>query len=179
MTAHGLMTADELERLPDSDKPTELVRGRMIVREPPGARHGDIVVNLIVVVSQFVRARHLGRVLTESGFVLFTDPDTVRGPDISFVRHERMPDPIPRGFVRVAPDLAIEVLSPSNRPGEVLEKVADYLNAGTLLVWVIDPDRRQARVHRADGTVSVISNSENLDGEDLLPGFSCALAQVL
>ena len=133
MTANGLMTADELERLPDSDKPTELVRGRMIVREP----------------------------------------------DISFVRHERMPDPILRGLVRVAPDLAIEVLSPTNRPGEVLEKVADYLNAGTLLVWVIDPDRRQARVHRADGTVSVISNSENLDGEDLLPGFSCALAQVL
>lgn len=173
------MTADELERLPDTDKPTELVRGRMIVREPPGATHGDIVVNLIVVISQFVRARRLGRVLTESAYVLFTDPDTVRGPDISFVRQERMPDPIPRGFIRFAPDLAIEVLSPSNRPGEVLEKVADYLNAGTPLVWVVDPDRRQARVYRADGTISTMAENEILDGEDVLPGFTCTLSEVL
>lgn len=179
MTAPGLTTAKELERLPDTDRPTELVRGQLIVREPPGARHGDIVVSLIVVISQFVRARRLGRVLTESGFVLFTDPDTVRGPDISFVRLERMPDPVPRGFVRVAPDLAIDVLSSSNRPGEVLEKVGDYLNAGTLLVWVVDPDRRQARGHRADGTISTINENERLDGEDVLPGFSCVLSEVL
>ena len=151
----------------------------MVVREPPGCQHGDVSVNLAVVLHQFVRAHKLGRVWSETGYVLSTNPDTVRGPDVSFVRQERVPDPIPRGFARFAPDLAIEVLSPDDRPGKILEKVADYLNAGTLLVWIVDPDRRQARVHRADGTVSVIGESDNLDGEELLPGFSCTLAEVL
>lgn len=179
MTAPALMTADELERLPETGKRTELVRGHLIVSEPPGFQHGDVVVNLAAIMKAYVRAGNLGRVLAETGFVLATNPDTVRGPDISFVRRERVPDPIPRGFARFSPDLAIEVLSPDDRPGKVLEKVADYLSAGTLLVWVIDPDRRQTRVHRADGTVSVISDTDSLDGEDVLPGFSCALAQVL
>jgi Uma2 family endonuclease len=179
MTAPALLTADDLMRLQPPDKHTELVRGHMIVREPPGFRHGDIAVNLAVVISQFVRARNLGRVLCETGFVLFTDPDTVRGPDVSFVRHAKIPDPVPRGYARFAPDLAIEVLSPDDRPGELLEKVADYLKAGTPLVWVVDPDRRQARVHRADGTISTVGESEMLDGEEVLPGFTCLLADVL
>lgn len=179
MTAPALMTADELERLPGTGKRRELVRGHLIISEPPGFRHGDIVANLTFAISSFVRPRNLGRVLAESGYVLFTGPDTVRGPDASFVRHERVPDPIPRGFARFAPDLAIEVLSPSNRPGEILEKVADYLNAGTQLVWVVDPDRRQARIHRADGTISTVSEKEVLDGENVLPGFTCALAEIL
>ena len=179
MTAPALMTADELERLPSTGKRTELVRGHLIVREPPGFQHGDVVVNLAAILRQFVRAGNLGRVLAESGFVLFTDPDTVRGPDISFVRRERVPEPVPRGFARFSPDLAIEVLSPDDRPGKVLEKVADYLNAGTQIVWVIDPDRRQARVHRADGTISTIAEAGMLDGEDLLPGFTCTLAEIL
>ena len=151
----------------------------MVVREPPGCQHGDVSVNLAAVLHQFVRAHKLGRVWSDTGYVLSTNPDTVRGPDVSFVRQERVSDPIPRGFARFAPDLAIELLSPDDRPGKILEKVADYLNAGTLLVWIVDPDRRQARVHRADGTVSVIGESDNLDGEELLPGFSCTLAEVL
>lgn len=179
MTASVLMTADELERLPEAGKRMELVRGHLVVSEPPGFRHGNIVVNLSFALNQFVRVAQLGRVLAESGYVLATNPDTVRGPDISFVRQEHIPDPIPIGFARFAPDLAIEVLSPSNRPGKVLEKVADYLNAGTELVWVIDPDRRQARVYRADGSVSIVEDSGALEGEQILPGFSCALAEVL
>lgn len=179
MTSPALLTADDLLRLQPPDKHTELVRGVMIVREPPGCRHGDIAVNLTVVLSQFVRIHNLGRVWSETGYVLFSDPDTVRGPDLSFVRQERVPDPIPRGYARFAPDLAIEILSPNDRPGETLEKVADYLNAGSALVWVIDPDRRQARVHRANGTITVVNESESLDGEDVLPGFICPLAQIL
>jgi len=178
MTAPDLVTADDLMRLQPPDKHTELVRGVMVVREPPGFRHGGVAVNLAVVISQFVRARNLGRVLSETGYVLFSNPDTVRGPDVSFVRRERVPDPIPRGYARFAPDLAIEVLSPDDRPGEVLEKVADYLNAGTRLVWVIDPDRRNARVYRASGIQSEIGETEMLDGEDVLPGFTCPLSQV-
>jgi Uma2 family endonuclease len=179
MPASDLLTADDLLRLQPPDKHSELVRGLMVVREPPGFRHGDVAVNLTFVLTQFVRTHGLGRVLSETGYVLFTDPDTVRGPDVSFVRHERVPDPIPRGYARFAPDLAVEVLSPDDRPGEILEKVADYLNAGTQLVWIIDPDRRQAHVYRGDGTISLINEGEMLGGEDVLPGFACRLAEVL
>jgi Uma2 family endonuclease len=179
MTASALITADELERLPQTGKRTELVRGHLIVSEPPGFQHGDLVVNLAAIMKEHVRAGNLGRVLAETGFVLATNPDTVRGPDISFVRRERVPDPIPRGFARFSPDLAIEVLSPDDRPGNVLEKVGDYLKAGTLLIWVIDPDRRQARVYRADGTICTVNENEPLDGEDVFPGFTCVLAEVL
>jgi Uma2 family endonuclease len=175
-----LLTADDLIRLKPPDKRTELVRGRMIVREPSGFRHGDIAMSIAVRLHAFVHTTTLGRVLAaETGFKLFTNPDTVRAPDVAFVRAERIPDPMPRGFAPFAPDLAVEVLSPDDRPGEVLAKVADWLNAGTRLVWVVDPDRRQARVHRADGTVSIVNDRESLDGQDVLPGFTCTLSSVL
>lgn len=180
MTSPALLTADDLMRLQPPDKRTELVRGRMIVREPAGFRHGDIAMRIALDIGQFLRANPIGRlVAAETGFVLFTNPDTVRAPDVAFILHDRIPDPMPRGYARFAPDLAVEVLSPDDRPGEVSEKVADWLKAGTQLVWVVDPDRRRARVHRANGTVSVIGESDDLDGEGVLPGFSCSLAQVL
>ena len=167
-------------RLQPPDKRTELVRGRMIVREPAGFRHGDIAMAIAARMHPFVRENKLGRVLAaETGFKLFTNPDTVRAPDVAFVRHERIPDPLPRGFAPFAPDLAVEVLSPDDRPGEVLAKVADWLKAGTRLVWVVDPDRRLARVYRADGTESEMSETGALKGEEVLPGFECALLDVL
>jgi Uma2 family endonuclease len=79
----------------------------------------------------------------------------------------------------MAPDLAVEVLSPGDRPGEVLGKVGDWLRAGCRVVWVIDPERRQVRVYRTDGSESVLGESDALDGEDVLPGFSCPLADLL
>lgn len=167
-------------RLQPPDKRTELVRGRMIVREPAGFRHGDIAVNITYLITRFVREHDLGRVLAaETGFKLSTNPDTVRAPDVAFVRHERIPNPMPRGYAPFAPDLAVEVLSPDDRPGEILAKVADWLGAGTLLVWVVDPDRRLVRVHEADGSVSEISGSGALEGGDVLPGFRCTLADVM
>ncbi len=173
------LTADDLTRVQAQDKHTELVRGVMVVSEPPGFRHGDIAVKLTVILAQFVRSRGLGTVLSESGYVLARNPDTVRGPDVSFVRKERVPDQLPQGFAHFAPDLAVEVLSPDDRPGEILEKVADYLRAGTPLVWVIDPDLRQVRVHRSDHTMEIIGETGFLDGESVLPGFTCALAEIL
>jgi Uma2 family endonuclease len=180
MTTPALVTADELRRLQPSDKRTELVRGRMIVREPAGFRHGDIAMAIALAIGHFLRTHSIGRLLAaETGFVLFTNPDTVRAPDVAFVRHERIPDPIPRGYARFAPDLAVEVLSADDRPGEVLEKVTDWLKAGTRLVWVVDPERRIARVYRTSGTDSLLAESDALDGEDLLPGFKCPLTEVL
>jgi len=118
-------------------------------------------------------------VYVESGFHLATDPDTVRGPDIAFIRQERIPDPEPAGYAALAPDLVVEILSPGDRPGEVLAKVADWLSAGSRLVWVVDPDRRVARAYRADGTESVLTAQDALLGEDVLPGFSCQLEAIL
>ena len=180
MSLPSIHTAEELERLNLPDKRTELVRGQLIVREPAGFQHGYVAAQLLVKLASFVYGRNLGRVLAaETGFKLFSNPDTVRAPDVGFVRLDRIPDPLPRGFAAFAPDLAVEVLSPDDRPGEVLAKISDWLNAGTRLVWIIDPERRTARVHRADGTVAWISVAGALDGEDVVPGFTCALAEVV
>jgi Uma2 family endonuclease len=102
---------------------------------------------------EHVDARGLGRILAaETGFRLAADPDTVRTADIAFIRRERLPDPPPLGYAELAPDLVVEVLSPGDRPADVLAKVADWLNAGTALVWVLDPMQRRLRVYRADGS---------------------------
>jgi Uma2 family endonuclease len=180
MTVPAITTAEELERLNLPNKRTELVRGQLIVREPAGFRHGDVAAEVLVRLANFVRARNLGRVLAaETGFKLFSNPDTVRAPDVGFVRQERIPDPLPRGFAAFAPDLAVEVLSPDDRPGEVLAKVADWLTAGTTLVWIIDPERRSGRVHRADGSSTILKDDGSFDGEDVIPGFTWPLAEVL
>jgi Uma2 family endonuclease len=180
MTTPALLTADDLMRLQPLHKRTELVRGRMIVREPAGFRHGDVAMSIALALGQFLRTNPIGRlVAAETGFVLFRNPDTVRAPDVAFVRQDRIPNPMPRGYAPFAPDLAVEVLSPDDRPGEVLAKVADWLKAGTQLVWVVNPDRRLARVYRADGTELEISETGALDGENVLPGFECVLGEVL
>src|SRR5262245_58101789 len=175
-----LMTAEQLLDVRIPGKQIELVRGRLVVKEPPGFAHGAIAGRLAVELGSFVRAYDLGQVLVgDPGFKLATNPDTVRGPDVAFVQRSRVPDPPPRAFADFAPDLAIEVLSPHDRPGEILAKVGDWLEAGTRLVWVIDPDRRSARVYRADGTEALLSETESLSGEDVLPGFACAIASLL
>ena len=174
-----LMTAEELLHTSMPDKITELVRGRLVVREPPGARHGNVAVMLTVELGNHVKRVGTGRLFGETGFTLFRGPDTVRGPDIAYVRNERLPDPLPLGFPELAPDLVVEVLSPGDRPGETLAKVADWLEAGARLVWVIDPARRVARIYRQDGSESLLRNAEALDGEDVLPGFTCRLDAIL
>jgi Uma2 family endonuclease len=174
------VTAEELSHLNLPGKRTELVKGILRVREPAGYRHGEVAMSLAAAMHAFVRARHLGRVLAaETGFKLSSDPDTVRAPDVAFVRADRIPVPAPLGFPAIAPDLAVEVLSPDDRPGEVLEKVGDWLNAGVRLVWVVDPGRRLARVYRPDGSETALAEHDALDGEDVLPGFSCPLTEVL
>jgi len=180
MAAATPMTADELLHLNLPDKRTELVRGELVVREPAGFQHGVVAMNLAIAIHTFVRAHRLGTVLAaETGFKLFTNPDTVRAPDVAFIRADRVPAPPPRGFPAMAPDLAVEVLSPDDRPGEVLQKVADWLNAGVRLVWVVDPGRRSARVYRPDGVDSQLTERDALDGEDVLPGLAIPVGDVL
>ncbi len=175
-----LMTAEELLHANIPDQRTELVRGVLVVREPTGGRHGRVANELSRVIGNHVHAHELGTVYAaETGFTLARRPDTVRAPDVAFVRRERVPDPEPVGFPELAPDLAVEVLSLGDRPGETLAKVADWLSAGTRLVWVVDPERRLARVYRPDGSETIVTADGALDGEDVLPGFACALQTIL
>lgn len=177
--APDLVTAEELPRVSPPHKSTELVRGVLMVREPPGFRHGVVAQRLGAALAAHVAERDLGLVLaSEVGYHIFSRPDTVRAPDVSFVRKARVPDPLPVGFAEFAPDLAVEVLSPGDRPGEVLAKVADWLEAGAALVWVVDPARREARVYRADGSETVVGAEGELAGEGLLPAFACRLSDV-
>jgi Uma2 family endonuclease len=128
----------------------------------------------------FIRPRNLGICATaDGGMRLAADPDTVRAPDVSFVRAERLPaGGLKAGYFAGAPDLAVEVLSPTDRFSDVQRKVRDYLAAGTRLVWVIDPEARTAIVYRPDGRVTFLDEDGVLDGEDVVPDFSLALADV-
>ena len=176
----SLLTAEELLRTSKPNKRTELVRGHLIVREPAGWRHGEVTMNLATRLARHVDLTGAGKIVAaETGFTLFRGPDTVRAPDIAFVSRARLPDSPTPGFPELAPDLVVEVLSPDDRPGETLAKVGDWLEAGARVVWVIDPARRQARVYRQDGTEAVLSETDALRGEDVLPGFSCAVSSIL
>lgn len=179
MTGPQLMTADELLRSQPRDKRSELIRGRLIVREPAGARHGAVAMEIGRRLANHVHETGLGRIYAaETGFKIETDPDTVRAPDVAFVSQERLTVPDPAGFFDVAPDLAVEVLSHDDRPGEVLAKVGDWLSVGCRLVWVVDTEKHVARVYRADGSESLLDRSDSFDGEDVLPGLSLPLAEL-
>ena len=180
VSAAPLLTAADVERMSVPDKQVELVRGQLVLREPPGSWHGGVAANLAYFLADFVRRLRLGLVFAQdTGFKIASDPDTVRAPDVAFVARERTGAIRARGYAELAPDLLAEILSPDERPAEVLAKVADWLGAGTKLVWVIDPERSEARVYRRDGSLSILQEHDSLDGEDVLPGFSCRLQAVL
>ena len=183
MSAHAhvpsLKTAEELAHIDATNKRTELVRGVLFVREPAGYQHGEVAAQLLVAIANHVNTNGLGRVFAaETGFTLARNPDTVRAADVAFISTARLLHPPPRGFAELAPDLALEVLSPDDRPGAVLAKVGDWLNAGARVVWVVDPIRAIARVYRADGSESILGETDTLRGEDILPGFEYQLSAV-
>ena len=174
-----LVTAEEVERISLSGKQVELVRGKVVVREPPGTWHGIIAANLTYLLSDFVRRNDLGVIAgQDTGFQIGSDPDTVRAPDVAFISRERTAAIPRRGYAGFAPDLAAEVLSPGDSPAEVLAKVANWLGAGTRLVWVVDPVPPQVRVFRRDGSLSILDESESLAGEDVLPGLSLTVREL-
>lgn len=178
--AAQLMTAEDLLANPVPNKCTELVAGHILVREPPGYRHGLVAARLLVAISNHVTQHQLGRVLAaETGFTLFRNPDTVRAPDVAFIRSERVPRETIRGYPEFAPDLAVEVLSPSDRAGAVLAKIGDWLTAGASLVWIVDSERKTARIYRADGSQALLTGDDSFDGENVLPGFAARLSDML
>ncbi len=166
------MTATELLEHQPLHMRSELVRGTLRVREPAAYHHGKLAIIVGAALHAWVAPRCLGDVVgAETGFTLRRHPDTVRAADAAFIIAARVPPETTSGFAEMAPDLVVEVLSPSDRQADVLEKIEDWLSAGVRLVWLIDPRTRGATVHRLDGTVVARSFGESLDGETVLPGF--------
>ncbi|MHC4550641.1 MAG: Uma2 family endonuclease [Planctomycetota bacterium] len=173
----AITTAEQLLRAGDIGR-CELIRGELRLMIPAGDEHGRITVKLTCAVGNHVVAQQLGVLHgAETGFILSRDPDTVRAPDLAFTRTERASPPA-RGFVPAAPDLAVEVLSPDDRPGYVREKVAEWLEAGTLAVWVVDPRARTVTVHEPGQRPSVFGEADRVPGGALLPGFAFAVRDV-
>jgi len=173
-----LVTADELERMPEDDYRYELVRGRLIRMSPAAPRHGNVTVIIAALLWQHVRANGLGQVWTEVGFRLASSPDTVRAPDVAFVRHDRLPAKDARGFYRGAPDVAVEVLSPDDTPADIREKIDDYFAASTPVVVILDPDAEEATVHRPGASPVTLGTDDTLDLDDVVTGFRLPLRDV-
>lgn len=174
--AARLITADELEHMPGTDHGCELVKGRLVRMSPVGPDHGRIVIGFGSMLHQHVKLRRLGDVMTEVGFKLELDPDTVRAPDIAFVGRERTTRN--RGFFKGGPDLVVEVLSPDDRPAEVREKVDDYLTHGVIVVLVVDPDDKTVTVHRRLTPPTTLLDDDELDLDDVVTGFRCHVREI-
>jgi Uma2 family endonuclease len=179
-TTTQLMTAEELLKLTRGEFRYELVKGELRKMSPAGSEHGAIIVNLTSPLDQYVKANQLGRVFgAETGFKLASDPDTVRALDIAFVRRERIPPTgIPKEYWPGAPDLAIEVLSPRDTVYAVDEKVEEWLAAGARAVWVVNPKRRTVTVYRPQAKAFTLADNEELDGQEVVPGFRCRVAEI-
>jgi len=175
-----LITAEELYMRPTDELRSELIKGELIKMSPAGHKHGRIVVNLTAPLAQYVKAHRLGAVYgAETGFKLATNPDTVRAPDIAFVRQqqiERIGEP--EGFWPEAPDLAVEVNSPGDTVSDVENKVQEYLQAGTRLVWVVSPRLRIVTVYRSLTDIITLTEKDMLDGGDVISGFQFSVSEI-
>jgi Uma2 family endonuclease len=171
--AAPLMTADELLRLPDDGYRYELVKGELRKMAPAGHEHGFVAMNAGSDLKQHVKKNRLGRVFAaETGFVLASSPDTVRAPDVAFVRKERLNEGMgKKGYWPGPPDLAVEVVSPGDSYSEVEEKALTWLEAGCLMVIVADPMKRTLTVYRSLTDIVILTEQDVLKGGDVVPGW--------
>jgi len=181
-----LLTADDLELVPGPDLPHELWRGVLRLVTYTAPPHGSVSARLLGALAQYVYAHELGTLFSEgTGFLLERDPDTVFCPDVAFLRKERLP---PGGLAELrlsslvlVPDLAVEVLSPNDRPAMVRAKIAEYLRLGVRAVWMIDPKARAVRIHSRDGDRLIetrFAAHDTLDGGEVVPGWRCPVAAL-
>ena len=173
------VTPEELLEMADGDN-FELVDGRLVERQM-GWRASRIGGEILWLLKTHCRQQDLGWVApADASYQCFpADPAMVRKPDVSFIRRERLhEDEEPEGHCPIAPDLAVEVISPNELYYEVEDKIADYFSAGVRLVWVVNPATRSVRVHRRDGTNSDLAETDELTGEDVLPGFRCRVSEI-
>jgi Uma2 family endonuclease len=163
-----------------SDVPSELVRGEVVEMPRPGMKHGVVCGNAYDPIKSWARSGNRGLVaINDTGILTERDPDTVRGPDVLFISRERWPhDQAPEGFLEVAPDLAVEVLSHFDVWKDVLQKISEYFDAGVREVWVADPELKNVQVFRPDAPPRTVRSADALESADVLPGFSCHVADL-
>jgi Uma2 family endonuclease len=179
--AQKLITAEEFALMPEPSDGSqqELVRGAIVTMPPPKGRHGACCSRVDRRVGNFVEANNLGHVCAnDTGWILERDPDTVRGPDVAFWNKERLPE-IPDSYIEVPPDLAVEVVSPGDQWSRIQNKVRQYLHCGVRLVWVVDPEDRSVSVYRSQQQGKILGENDTLTGEDVLPGFSCLVKDLM
>jgi len=180
MTANVLVTAEELFSMPDDGFRYELVRGELRKMAPAGHIHGKVAINISTPLAQYVRAHNLGTVYAaETGFKLASNPDTVRAPDVAFIRRDRVEEVgNVEGYWPGAPDLVVEVVSPSDTYSEVEEKVLEWLEAGVRMVIVANPRMRVVTVYRSLTEITVLTEADTLDGADVVPGWKMAVRDI-
>ena len=179
-TKTKLLTADDLLRLYSKGVRGELIRGVLCETMASGGEHGEIVMNLGMIVGNFVKPRRLGRLAgSDAGVHLERDPDTVREPDLAFISSQKLPLNVRNpGYYEVAPDLVVEIASPSDSRREVNDKARMWHSYGVPLVWAAYPEMRSVDVHGEDGSVVTLSENDTLDGGDVLPGFMCPVSEI-
>jgi Uma2 family endonuclease len=182
MIATGIrMTADDLLRLPDNGMRHELIAGELYEMPPAGGEHGfvggTVFGRLRIFLDQHPEIGG-GLFAAETGFRLARDPDTVRAPDVAYVREANLPRARVRGYPDLAPDFVVEVVSPNDTAAEIESKVQEWLRAGVVLVWVLYPSTQTVMAHRADGILHRLHGDEMLDADPVLPGFACLVAEL-
>lgn len=170
------MTGEEFVQLHGEDSSVELLKGRVVRCPMPGAKHGEVCGNAFAILREFVKPHGLGRLMTNDTFIRAgKEPDTYRGADVCFIGYTRWPkeQPLPKGPLEVAPELVVEVRSPTDRTSNILGKVSDYLQAGVVVVLVLDPAIEAVTIYRETEDIPQrFSNGDELTLPDLLPGFT-------
>ena len=163
------------------DRSVELVEGEIVEMSLPGGEHGEVLAILTIRIGHYVLEKNLGRVATgDAGFILERNPDgkdTVRGLDLAFVSRSKAPGPLPNTLLEIAPDLAVEVVSPINEAADIRLKTRQLLNAGTTMVWIVYPELRIVDIHRRSGATT-LEEGDALSGDDVLPGFEIAVRDI-
>lgn len=179
-TSISLLKAEDLLRTPRDGFRYELIRGELKKMSPSGNKHGKIAANITISLGPHVKANELGAVYAaETGFLIATDPDTVRAPDVAFVSRKRLEQVGDvEGYWPGAPDLVVEVISPNDLYTEVEEKVLDWLRAGALMVTVVNPRKRVVTVYRSPSDIVILTEDQALDGAEVVPGWSMAIKDV-
>lgn len=180
VTQARLVTAEEFLQLPDpaDGSRQELVRGVVVTMPPRGVLHGVCCLKVGRVLGNFIDDHDLGVIASnDAGFVSDRDPDTVRGPDLSFWSKDRIAE-IPSGYAKLAPDFAIEVVSPGDVFSKVQEKVRHYLDRGVRLVWLVNPEDRSVTVCKSKKEMLILFDDDHIEGNDVLPGFRVRVADL-
>jgi Uma2 family endonuclease len=173
-----LITGEKLQAMGDIG-PCELIDGRIVPMVPTGSEHGVIEFNLGRHIGNFIAAHKLGWVSGgEVGIYTRRNPDRVRGADIAFVSRERLPDGPPKGFLTVAPDLVVEIVSPDDRWQSIRDKLEEYFAIGVYRVWIVEPDNRAVLVYSSSTEMRKFGEGDTLAGEGVLDGFSLLIAEL-